>query len=837
MVSLDELLLQAEAAYKHNDYKLEQSLYEQAIHTHTNCIIAYEHLIEINTRQQKFCKAVEYFTKVHNILDSITPEKYLDFAEYLLKNSALIEVEKVLYLGIEKNPCDLQLYQKLISYYIQTNQVSKVNSAYITYHEIIMNKSIAPISDNFSELPENARIGFIGNTDLILAQIDLIRALRPDISVLYILRFDIESDYEKEFIHLKFNKYDKYIKRINTVISCGADTIHAINMLKTFYDPIMDIPNNLSLFISPTLNTLKDETGYTDAEIQTLVRAMKNFEYLYYHNFYHEHLAANKDRSMFYLQKLKFQHYLSDAENRHKNLVYFLHDYFTQREISFILMEADSVYQIEEPTESEQVLARDKKKMLMDLDDTGQLLYPQAMLNIYPHIQPDKVNKYAKELINLTKSWTAIDTVWGRSLSDFNSNFININDGRRRVTATNNQATNSIFIIGNSRVLSPFVEDKFTIASRFQELINKIDIQNSYKVVNYAINGINPFELAMQIMNLDIKPNDIVVFSCSYSLNKLHTQNHLLSYDEIFSTDELANILYFKAHLGRETRDNLEDIIFYDYCHYTQSGNRIIAEQLYKYIFTSLDATGTRRVKQNLSPQSNYQKKIITQYFTILQNRNKRILTNSRTESMQSYINLLQELQIPRGINGSIVMNCNPFTYGHLYLIEYAAQRVDNLIIFVLEEDLSYFKFKDRIDLVRKGTAHLDNVHIVQSGNFVISTVTFPEYFNKESVKNIDLDASHDLTTFCEFIAPAINITKRFIGMEPNCQVTNQYNSQIKQVLPKYGISVDEIPRKQIDGNIISASLVRKHLKNKDFQSIEKFVPKSTFEFLLAKFA
>ena len=178
-------------------------------------------------------------------------------------------------------------------------------------------------------------------------------------------------------------------------------------------------------------------------------------------------------------------------------------------------------------------------------------------------------------------------------------------------------------------------------------------------------------------------------------------------------------------------------------------------------------------------------------------------------------------------------MNCNPFTFGHLYLIEYASAKVDNLIIFVVEENKSYFDFKDRFDLIKKGTAHLGNIHVIGSGSYIISTVTFPEYFDKDAAKTVKIDATLDLMTFCEHIAPTANISIRFVGEEPNCLITRQYNSQIKNMLPKYDIKFEEIPRKEEAGQAISASLVRKYIENNENEKIKTIVPQTTYDFLL----
>lgn len=183
--------------------------------------------------------------------------------------------------------------------------------------------------------------------------------------------------------------------------------------------------------------------------------------------------------------------------------------------------------------------------------------------------------------------------------------------------------------------------------------------------------------------------------------------------------------------------------------------------------------------------------------------------------------------------NGGIVMNCNPFTNGHKYLVEHASSQVEKLIIFVVEEDKSFFCFKDRIQLVREGVAHLKNVIVVPSGKFIISTTTFPEYFFKDSPELGEFDATSDITFFGKYIAPELNIKIRFLGKEPNCRVTSQYNKQMHEILTQYGVRVEEISRIENNNTPISASLVRSYLADKKFDKIKTIVPDSTYRFIV----
>ena len=182
---------------------------------------------------------------------------------------------------------------------------------------------------------------------------------------------------------------------------------------------------------------------------------------------------------------------------------------------------------------------------------------------------------------------------------------------------------------------------------------------------------------------------------------------------------------------------------------------------------------------------------------------------------------------------GAIVMNCNPFTYGHRKLIEQAAREVDRLYILVVEEDRSVFPFAQRFEMVKAGTADLGNVVVAPSGRFVISSLTFPEYFMKDYVKERDFDVSGDVRTFCERIAPPLGITVRFAGAEPFDPVTANYNRSMAELLPQYGLRFREIPRFATeDGETISATSVRKFLEQGDFASLSRFVPQSTLEIL-----
>lgn len=186
------------------------------------------------------------------------------------------------------------------------------------------------------------------------------------------------------------------------------------------------------------------------------------------------------------------------------------------------------------------------------------------------------------------------------------------------------------------------------------------------------------------------------------------------------------------------------------------------------------------------------------------------------------------------GVIGAIVANCNPFTRGHRYLVEQALDRCDLLHLFVLSEDRSAFSAKDRFAMVQAGVADLERVVLHQTGDYLISAATFPTYFFKDKAQAGQANCRLDLELFAREIAPALGITRRFVGEEPLCAVTNAYNTAMKEILPQFGIAVTEIPRLAQDGVPISASEVRRCLAEQNHTRLQQLVPEAVYKRLTA---
>ena len=205
------------------------------------------------------------------------------------------------------------------------------------------------------------------------------------------------------------------------------------------------------------------------------------------------------------------------------------------------------------------------------------------------------------------------------------------------------------------------------------------------------------------------------------------------------------------------------------------------------------------------------------------------VFMENRREGFGSYLRELEKTKTG-GRSAALVMNANPFTLGHQYLVETAAAACDTLHLFVVSEDASLVPFAVRKKLVAEGVKHLPNVILHDSGPYIISNATFPSYFLKDEAAVIDGHARLDLAVFTR-IAKALNITARYVGEEPTSQVTGLYNQIMCEQLPKAGIDCIVVPRKEANGRAISASTVRQCLQTGDWDTLETLLPRTTLDY------
>ena len=179
---------------------------------------------------------------------------------------------------------------------------------------------------------------------------------------------------------------------------------------------------------------------------------------------------------------------------------------------------------------------------------------------------------------------------------------------------------------------------------------------------------------------------------------------------------------------------------------------------------------------------------------------------------------------------GAIVMNANPFTLGHRYLVEQARASCDVLHLFMVSEDVSLVPFSVRKKLILEGTKDIPGIVYHEAGSYIISSATFPAYFQKGDNAVIRSQAGIDARIFTR-IAAALGITDRFVGDEPTSVVTGIYNEILSTALPEAGVACHIIPRKEADGKAISASTVRSCIHDGRLEDIRGLVPETTYRY------
>ena len=182
--------------------------------------------------------------------------------------------------------------------------------------------------------------------------------------------------------------------------------------------------------------------------------------------------------------------------------------------------------------------------------------------------------------------------------------------------------------------------------------------------------------------------------------------------------------------------------------------------------------------------------------FQIIAQAPQAILMENGVKGIGTYANYLRRMRGDRpGGASAIVMNANPFTLGHRYLVHQAAQEASTLYVIAVREDRSTFNYQERLAMIQAGCKDLDNVVVVEGSDYAISELTFPTYFLKQVTDATDTHITLDLDLFAKHIAPALGVTTRYVGSEPTDELTARYNALMQEQLPAHGIEVKTIER------------------------------------------
>lgn len=386
----------------------------------------------------------------------------------------------------------------------------------------------------------------------------------------------------------------------------------------------------------------------------------------------------------------------------------------------------------------------------------------------------------------------------------------NVIGGRRRTIGVPETWEKTIYFFGPCTAAGTSAVDEYTIESQLQKIINEHNLP--IRVVNCGDTGgsvtavVAHVNHMYRIMDSVLHEGDIVIHMGEAPLLRILPDG---DDDWYFTTSQIFNrqsIRYMKCF-----NDNYPG-------HMNVHGYRVTVDFLWEHLH--------ERLMQNNQCVQN----VVPSFFSRV-NRNNGYHVN---ESLQRYLTDLEKVRVTDRSIGAIVMNCNPFTKGHFYLIEKSLEMVDYLYVFVVEEDKSEFKFEDRFAMVVDNCKDFSNVKVLPSGKYMISSMTFAEYFQKDNLQDKqDVFPAKDIRLFGEFIAPRLNITKRFVGEEPLDKVTWQYNRAMKEILPDYGVELIEIPRKRSDdGTYINATQVRQHMRQGNFSNCRHYLTEKSYRYI-----
>ena len=369
-------------------------------------------------------------------------------------------------------------------------------------------------------------------------------------------------------------------------------------------------------------------------------------------------------------------------------------------------------------------------------------------------------------------------------LMDIESKFINVKNGERATINQPEDYTRTIFFFGPCLVIGAYVSDEHTIESHLQQMINQAGYK--VKVVNCGCWGGNVATVGRMISTL-IREGDVVVAM----LEDLDLE------DERFKCMNIWDVLEANNAPAKWLLDTPYHV------------NHHVCEMYARRLFEMIFAPGYRDLEKKQA-FIKHDLDLVDRFF------------------IQKYFH-----GVDLGKYNSVaccVLNGNPFTNGHRYLIETASKDTDHVYLLSVREESSIFSFGERFAMAVEAVRDLDNVTVIPSGLFIGNVSNFPAYYAKVYAGDTRQQAESHVDAFIS-VAKLLHVTHRYIGEEPADPVTNEINLASKRLMPKHNIQTVVLKRKEQDGKTVTGSFVRE-LAARDDPELETYVPKTTVDII-----
>ena len=442
----------------------------------------------------------------------------------------------------------------------------------------------------------------------------------------------------------------------------------------------------------------------------------------------------------------------------------------------------------------------ERKRLNMTIE---QVLYDTEYVQRFCGEDTISFNKLCQHKEDLNQFIKIVSNGVCNVLLDRMEEHYNIIGGRRFTVDVPNNASRKIHMFGPCVVMGLCVADEMTICSTLQKFINHVGYK--MEVVNHGLAyGNDQLNDLLSMMDEPVRKGDCVIWFSSFEEGDLQKL-----------TDHGIPIIDVK-----ECVKGLTDWFLDNPFHCNAVANYNIATAIFQTI---------NKVPYDLFEQNRCS---MIDSLSINLKHNPYAILNS-TE-LDAYVNYIKQFRCDESVKtkGAVVLNANPCTFGHIYLIKKALKYVDFLYVFLVEESRGNLPYLEREYMLKESLKYNKRVKVLRGGNIMTSEKIFPEYFNKSSKPSrTSLVLTHRV--FGEIVSSALGITFRFFGSEPNDLITRALNESAREILPEYGIQPIFIERMSHEGNYISAKNVRDLLYNNQYAELAKIVPFATYKRLL----